>query len=219
MVSRFPIAMLFICATAATSQATTVDLTPAADTYTAYWGGNGASTGLTFGNQGWANDSRVPFVRFDLAGINVSQITSASLALTITGGDSWEGNFHNSVDIYGYNDGGTNEAWTEGGLAAPLPGTSTQLGNAGGSVASGSVWTLSGASVVDFLKADTDGNVTFVFRGGNNDWLFSSFAAKEHATLAPATLSIVSSVPEPASLACLALGSMLMLRRRPAPNA
>jgi hypothetical protein len=60
----------------------------------------------------------------------------------------------------------------------------------------------------DFLIADTNKLVTFIFIGANNE---GEIASKEHETFMAPTLTLV---PEPATLALLGLGSVVLLRRR-----
>lgn len=76
------------------------------------------------------------------------------------------------------------------------------------------------ANLIDFLKADTNGLVTFAFNYVNTNAAVSSFYAKENTagvgnTNNPAfnpTLTLV--VPEPASLMLLGTGVALLLPRR-----
>jgi hypothetical protein len=62
--------------------------------------------------------------------------------------------------------------------------------------------------LASFLGADTNRLVTFLFIGTNNE---SEIASKEHETFMAPTLTLV---PEPATLALLGLGSVVLLRRR-----
>ena len=67
-------------------------------------------------------------------------------------------------------------------------------------------------SLVDFLKSDTNGLVTFMIARETSNSAISEFASDEHATFDPPTLAIT--IPEPATLALSVLGLGLLLPRR-----
>jgi hypothetical protein len=62
--------------------------------------------------------------------------------------------------------------------------------------------------LADFLSADTNKMVTFIFIGTNNE---GEIASKEHGTFMAPTLTLI---PEPTTLVLLGLGSVVLLRRR-----
>jgi hypothetical protein len=60
-----------------------------------------------------------------------------------------------------------------------------------------------------FIKADTDGHVTFVIVSVANNNCEHEFASKEHTMYLAPTLALI---PEPATIALLGLGSLALLR-------
>ncbi len=102
----------------------------------------------------------------------------------------------------------------------------TDLGTIDPTGDEGDVLTLSNANLLAFLNADTDGLVTFVIHGPTtSEKGVDAFATKETTALrSGATIPLGSGaptltfdgvpVPEPTSLALLAIGGLVGLRRR-----
>src|SRR5205823_1394728 len=115
--------------------------------------------------------SRTIYLRFQLAGIDLSQVTAATLRLTPNGTRTSQ-----TISVYGLNDG-VGEAWAEGagtgldysatypdwirGANAPgynattgaLDGTATTpLGSVTGPLTSGQAISIAGAALLGFLQ-------------------------------------------------------------------
>ena len=111
-----------------------------------------------------------------------------------------EGQWKAGVTVWGLNDGDVGESWAENATAGPespandlTDGTNflsnaTYLGTFGTiAEVAGNSTTFSGDALKDFLNADTDGLATLMFASPNG---YSDWAAREHATYAPPTLTL-----------------------------
>ena len=134
------------------------------------------------------------YVRFDLSAYK-TDVEAARLILTTIDGQFWPG-----TTIWGLNDGDAGESWGEltttwdnapandTGDATNFLGSATYLGVFGNiNNVAGGTGDFSSDGLKDFLNADTDGQVTFMFASPNG---FTYLAPKEHATLAPPTLFV-----------------------------
>jgi hypothetical protein len=183
---------------------------------------HGSDTKIRFCRQLADTRSRIGYIRFDLAGVSVPDMSGSYLTFDA----SWGKGSEKAVDVYGLIDG-SGENWDESTItynaAAGLdPAT---LGNYAvdltEAILLGTITTPAAGTypiqfssnptdlpLGGFLDADTNNLVTFFFIGTNNE---TEVAPKEHETLMAPTLTLV---PEPATLALLGLGSVVLLRRR-----
>jgi hypothetical protein len=167
------------------------------------------------------------WIKWDLSSIYAANpglkghITGATLTMTSNTTSS-----NKPLNIAGVNDSYlTNIGWTSGGAAgitrSNAPGNSTAAALVDASattvIASGmSVSTTSGTAIVllnntqaliDFLNADTDGIVQLImYNGGQLDF-------QTHLLSPGPRLDITANTPEPATLAILGLGGLLLRRR------
>jgi hypothetical protein len=173
---------------------------------------------------------QVPYLKFDISGAS-GDLSGAQLQLFLTGA-----NRARSWTVYGLNDSATDDLWSESGItynnapgmvAAALGTLSldltklTSLGTlavpasapAPGVTVTSAVATL---NLNSFLAADTNKLVTLVIVAGsdaNGTWYIAN---KENTSgLAAPTLLLpnATAVPEPATLAILGLGGILLRRR------
>lgn len=159
---------------------------------------------------------------------DISAITGDVLSATLEYHESWR-QVLQSVSIYGLNDG-PGDLWSETGITwnnAPgnntanngdvLPGETTPILLAQLQFdASGAAHQVSNQALIDFLNADTNGIVTFIFvradGSGGTHQIGGRLDNPDPADWRP-TLEITF-VPEPASLVLAGMGSLIMLRRR-----
>ena len=167
--------------------------------------------------------SKTGYIRFDLTGAAEPDLADSYLTFEAT----YLKGSAKVVDVYGLIDG-DGDSWDESTITyntAPgmLPAT---LGNYAldltmvtllGTIttpAAGDPYPVRFSSnpadlpLADFLGADTNNLVTFIFIGTNNE---GEIASREHETFMAPTLTLV---PEPATLALLGLGSVVLLHRR-----
>jgi hypothetical protein len=169
--------------------------------------------------------SKTGYMRFDLTGAAEADLTGSYLTFEAT----YLKGAAKVVQVYGLIDEG-GDLWDESTITyntAPgmLPAT---LGNYAldttkvtllgtittPAVPSPAVYPVTFSSnptdlpLTNFLSADTNKLVTFIFIGTNNE---GEIASKEHETFMAPTLTLV---PEPATLALLGLGSVVLLRGR-----
>ena len=167
--------------------------------------------------------SKTGYIRFDLTGAAEADLTGSYLILEAT----YLKGSEKAVDVYGLIDG-DGDFWDESAITyntAPgmLPAT---LGNYALDLANvillGTITTPAAGDpypvrfssnptdlpLADFLSADTNKMVTFIFIGTNNE---GEIASKEHETFMAPTLTLI---PEPTTLVLLGLGSVVLLRRR-----
>ena len=175
--------------------------------------------------------SKIGYIRFDLTGVEEADITGSRLMFDAT----FLKGSAKVVQVYGLIDG-ADDNWIESGVGGITYNTApglianppTTLGNYAldltklvllgtlttPAVPSPAVYPVRFISnstnlpLADFLNADTNNLVTFVFIGTNNE---GEIASKEHATYIAPTLKLV---PEPATMMLLGIGSVLAMRRR-----
>lgn len=142
--------------------------------------------------------TRTAWVHFDLTGKNMAGRTS-TLSLTVEGCDQSSG----TVTVWGIIDGQPGDElgtdWTESTITGANEPQSpdfaedtntTMLGTitwSGGAPASGKVLQLTSTAITDFLKSDTNGQVTILLTRNANDGNMS-FRSKEHASGGAPTL-------------------------------
>lgn len=195
------------------------------------------------------NVHRKSYVRFDLSPLS-GVVTQATLSLTIS--DAIIGNITDTTQeytfhLYGLIDG-VGENWTEGdgtlsspsttGITwnnAPANDTTSGFGVTSDALSlatftlvgrgtAGQVINISNPTLLSFLNADTDNQVTFILArdtleisDDNQNSVIHAFASKERGgPFAPPTLTVLTSneAPEPTSLALLMLAGIPLLRRR-----
>jgi hypothetical protein len=170
---------------------------------------HGADTSLRAFRQYANTRSKAAFIRFDL-GDAVGDMSGAILTFDLT----YQKGGGGAVNVYGLIDG-DGDFWDEETTSyntAPgvIPNPPTALGNC---VLDTTKWTLLGTitspatpstypvqfssnptdlPLADFLEADTNKLVTFIFLGGSSDE--GEVASKEHATYNPPTLTLPNAV-------------------------
>ena len=183
------------------------------------------------------SNTRKPYLRFDLSAVGDDVVTAATLQLTYAG--TATGELRDSeIQVFGLDDGDPGESWGELDITwTNAPGNFQSCCNFDGNVTSflgeftregdlpaGEIVSFSSAALLNFLNADTDGQVTLMLAGvGNGDpGVFSAFTSKESANVANGTAQAptleldVVPIPEPgtAALLGLALGALATARRR-----
>lgn len=173
-------------------------------------------------------NARKVYLRFDLAALGAGGVADADLRLTFLGGDAID----TEINVWGLMDGDAGEGWGEDTITwNNAPGNTqshwvmdlnrvVQLGSfeRAADAEEFDVVTFSTASLIDFLGADTDGQVTIMLTGNSGRSVdLSSFASKESAAVgtgqaSPATLEVT--VPEPSAAILLALGLLAGARSR-----
>lgn len=187
---------------------------------------HGSETKIRFCRQLPDTRSKIGYIRFDLTGVSVPDMTGSYLTFDA----SWLKGSEKPVDVYGLIDG-SGENWDESTVSyntaagldpATLGNYAVDLTEA---VLLGTLTTPArpdpevypvtfSSNPTDlplgaFLSADTDNLVTFFFIGGNNE---TEIAPKEHASsFNPPALTII---PEPATMVLLGLGGLSLLRVR-----
>ncbi|HSV27106.1 MAG TPA: DNRLRE domain-containing protein [Sedimentisphaerales bacterium] len=182
----------------------------------------------------WLVDSRfrTAYFRLDLSGA-AGNLTGAILQLDLTFNN---GSRARTLNVYGLVDGAA-DFWDEATITynnAPgfLPTNPinngnwifdtdparslTLLGQIAVPAAAGVMSSTTAALNLDsFLAANTNSLVTFVIMPGTSDTnVMYDWATKEHATAMAPTLVLPHAIPEPATMAILGLGSLVLLRRR-----
>lgn len=95
-----------------------------------------------------------------------------------------------------------------------LLGTFTTLGTSNGG-ASGDTYSITGANLVNFLNLDSNGFVTLLLGRNNVSSQQEQWAAENHTSLAAPTLILeYTPIPEPASLALMGLGGLVLVVRK-----
>lgn len=208
---------------------------------------NNATMQVKFGNNTTGTDfSRKAYIQFDVAALDLDALNSAALTLTVAApaGGVDPGPTNWTFAVYGVRDdfvpgaGKLDENWAETSLNGNnAPGNNTTNGGAviasdvfGGTFLStfilsgagvdGTVITLDDQAILDFLKSDTDGVVSFILvrttqETLNVNSLVHAFYSSESTTGFGPRLIVSSIIPEP-SVAILSLMGMagLGLRRR-----
>jgi hypothetical protein len=163
---------------------------------------------------------RKAYIRIDRSTL-ACDVQAAVFQLTVVEGDRG-GTFPNGApdvtwdfDVYGLVDGHAGEAWTEttitwanapGNLNANEMDASATVHLASFTIddrgVTGATVSVAGPALASFVNADTDGRLTFIvarrlepfFGTVGVQFATHSFAAREHATLAPPTLILTPSV-------------------------
>jgi hypothetical protein len=178
--------------------------------------------------------ARKSYLRFDLDQIpSGDTVSSASLKLTV---EELTSDPNKVIRIYGINDGAAGDllsGWTEAGLTwnnAPSKGTAGTANGASNAADSSTTtllgtlstpsdetqYSFSNAALANFLNSDTNGIVTFIltFDPANVGSSMSYHSSDSPAAATKQPLLSLVTVPEPATLSLLGLGSLALLRRR-----
>lgn len=199
-----------------------------------------ASTTLQFRYNGGGSRFRATYLRFDLSGADGATMDGATLSFDFTYIKSSTGRL---LHVYGLVDESL-DLWTEGslnyqnapGMLQPASGWNTgdYLLDDTKLVLLGTITTPGtnefpspaypvpftsntdtlGEDFFDFLKSDTNNLVTLVIfgqAGTSSVNCEDTIASKEHATFMAPTLNLI---PEPATLSLLALGGLLLRKKR-----
>ena len=134
------------------------------------------------------------YMRFDVSSIT-KDLDLARLTVTTI-----DGQFAPGTTAWGLDDGDPGESWDESTIVwntAPANDTNSTVAFLANATylgvfvninnVAGGTGDVSGAALKNFLNADTDGQVTLMFASPNG---FTYLASKEHATLAPPTLTV-----------------------------
>lgn len=176
---------------------------------------------------GLPGNNRKGYIRFDLTSIT-DPIVDASLGLIYAWRSGDRPANPSTYYVYGLIDGHPGENWNESTITwnnAPA----NDRNSAGGFLAAETIFlgsyelsfpgTEAGDEIlftsnelVSFLQNDTDGLVTLMLTRQQRNFSIESFASKESALWSAPTLSVT--VPEPATIAILSLGGLLLRRRR-----
>ena len=188
-----------------------------------------ASTGFDF----------VGYLRFDLSAYTATDISAATLTLQTYGEKVHDSIVSGRFAVYGLANvaGNTAQNWDESALTSGNAGDewdldslfATSLGEGrvinldadqGANVtevvpnASSGTCTLSGADLVSFLqaRANDDGLATFIITMKDSAVKYTGYGTKEADAAYQPALSLT--VPEPATMILLGLGSLLAVRRK-----
>jgi len=196
-------------------------------------GGSGDDIYLKESDSGDNNTEfeRRGFAKFDLAGQNADATEAATLSFTVIGLADTSGSSSATLDVWALNSGFTGATdWSEGSIHwdnAPANGASNGsspyftsdatmiedgLAITSTDVTNGTLFEINIALLSDYLQSDDTVTVMFMADASDNDQEIN-IASSEHATVAGPTLEF-ELVPEPASLALLAVGGFVMLPRR-----
>ena len=220
------------------ASATTVDLTPVADSSVAFsdsgnLNNNSGNSVNIFVGSGGLREQRT-YIRFDLSSLS-GQISAAELKLSIAGNNGLA-----KTNLFGLNDGDTGENWGETTITwanAPGAGEADQGGyrtldsnkvmllksrNDVASFQTDDVMSFQGQNIVDFLNNDTNNMVTFILTDGENAYYaYNSFDgiafwSKEKGGGYPAPTLTLTTVPLPpaAVLFVSALAGLTFVGRR-----
>jgi hypothetical protein len=184
------------------------------------------------------------YLRFDLSGLNIDQVSDATLTLNVVPGasrndtpttgrfalqglDNVAGNTPQNWDEATLSEGGTNSVgaeWVSSGTSlqnvTDLDGDVVGITESLTGAASGTgTFTVSGAALVSFLnaRADDGGLVTFIITNEDTNDRGYGLASRENATttLQPMLDITFATVPEPTGAALFGLvGIGTLLRRR-----
>ena len=154
---------------------------------------------------GFTGFNRLGFVRFDLSGIPDIAFTQASLSLTLSGVIVSEAS--NTYELRAVTDdtwGETTITFNNAPAAGLLLGTFT-IPTTAASV--GTPFTFSSPELLAFVNLQSDDLVSLRLWRTTENVGNEDFAAREHATLAPPTLTLTpTSIPAPATWAMMLLG-------------
>ena len=155
-----------------------------------------------------------PWMQFDLGGVDLSQIESVTLLMTLTSNT----NLSNAKVALT----GTLGTWDAGSLTAENAPSLTSIADSTlaslGGTTPQTLITWSGDALANFVKGSSNGLVTLaVTRRFGNTALRTSFASSENTGTDGPRLQIVTTtpIPEPSATALFGIGGLaLMFRRR-----
>jgi hypothetical protein len=160
---------------------------------------------------GFTGFNRLGFFRFDLSGTPDEAFTEALFSLTLS--DVIVSEASNTYELRAV----TNDTWGETTItfnnapaAGSLLGTFT-IPTTAASV--GMTFTFSSPELLSFINAQSDDLVSLRLWRTTENVGNESFAAREHLTLAPPTLTLTpTAIPEPATWSMMLFGAMTLFR-------
>jgi len=202
----------------------------------------GNSSQLQIKHSDNSSNNRKAYIRFDLSdpGIDLAtDLADATLSLNFvdSGAGSTPGDKEWTFELFGLKNGHAKEGWVEGNGGTDndptgeitwsnAPANAAWNGLVTGEVTSLGTFSVEGkglgeidiasAALTQFLKDDTDGQVTFILRrttqGSSSDNYVHAISSKESASGGP--VLALTPVPEPSTLALAAIGLLGLRRKR-----